>query len=113
MKKEPPLRYRVVKHGLASISPTGTITTLLVAGAPLDGPASVASERRHRSRKTLYLVNGSFMRIVWAQARHPGIRRCNRPQHVSLACRCRNDLHPPAVHASLSPQRSTLRQAVV
>lgn len=49
------------QDGLVSISPTGTITTLFT-GAPLDGPASVAFGTRIGDRKTLYLVNGSFMR---------------------------------------------------
>lgn len=54
---------------LVSVSRHGKIKEL-AGGPPLDGPASVAFGTRHADRRTLYVVNGAFMRTFGLQ---PGI----------------------------------------
>ena len=49
------------QDSLVSISPSGAITPLF-SGAPLDGPASVAFGTQPRTRKTLHVISGAFMR---------------------------------------------------
>jgi sugar lactone lactonase YvrE len=69
---------------LVSVSPRGTVTELF-AGPPLDGPASVAFGTRHSDKKTLYVLNGAFLRTFGLQAGtpHPSLLS-TRVQHQGL-----------------------------
>jgi sugar lactone lactonase YvrE len=55
---------------LVSVSRHGSIKEL-AAGAPLDGPASLAFGTRHNDRRTLYVISGAFLRTFGLQAGTP------------------------------------------